>query len=80
MGAPSYRARMAGITVEQAEAQLALWLEADRRVSTGQAWSHQGRTFSRADAGEIRANIEFWDRQCKRLARGGPLVRGVMPV
>lgn len=69
---------MAGITLAQAEAQLSLWLDADAKVSQRQMWSHQGRSFSAADAGEIRANIEFWDKQCKRLDRGGPRVRGVV--
>jgi hypothetical protein len=73
---------MAGITLQQAEAQLALWLDADAKVSQRQQWTYQGRAFSVADAGEIRANIEFWDKQCKRLGngrQGGPRVRGVMP-
>jgi hypothetical protein len=69
---------MAGITLQQAEIQLALWLDADSKVSQRQAWVHQGRQFTAADAGEIRANIEFWDKQCKRLDRGGPRVRGVI--
>ncbi|MBN2321288.1 MAG: hypothetical protein JXR49_19570 [Acidobacteria bacterium] len=61
-----------------AEAQLALWMEADAQVAKNQQWSYQGRTYTKADAGEIRANIEFWDKQCKRLARGGPRVRGAV--
>jgi hypothetical protein len=69
---------MAGLTVEQAEAQLALWLDADAKVSQRQQWTHQGRMFTAADAGEIRANIEFWDKQCNRMARGGPRVRGAI--
>jgi hypothetical protein len=69
---------MAGLTLDQAEAQLALWLDADAKVSQRQQWTHQGRMFTAADAGEFRANIEFWDKQCKRLARGGPRVRGAI--
>lgn len=62
-----------------AETQLALWLEADAKVSQRQAWVHQGRQFTAADAGEIRANIDYWDKKCKALARGGgPTVRGVV--
>lgn len=69
---------MAGITLQQAETQLALWLDADSKVSQRQSWSNQGRTYTAADALEIRNNIEFWDKQCKRLDRGGPRVRGVI--
>ena len=69
---------MAGITLQQAEAQLKLWMDADAKVSQRQQWTNQGRTFTVADAGEVRANIEFWDRQCKRLERGGIRVRGAI--
>ena len=69
---------MAGIALQQAETQLALWLDADAKVAQRQSWQHQGRTYTAADAGEIRQNIEFWDKQCKRLDRGGPRVRGVV--
>ena len=74
----AYVSRMAGITLERAEAQLALWLDADAKVAGRQQWTYQGRTFTAADAGEIRANIEFWDQQCKRLASGGIRVRGAI--
>lgn len=69
---------MAGITSQQAEEQLALWLEADSKVALNQQWSYQGRSYTKADAGQIRANIEFWDKQCKRLSRGGPRVSGAV--
>ncbi len=73
---------MAGITYAQAEAKLAIWLEADEKVASGQSYSIAGRSLTRADASEIRSNIEFWDRQCKRLVdgRSGPKVRGITPV
>jgi len=71
---------MAGITQSQAQAHLDEWLAADLAVSKGQAYSISGRTLSRADAATIRANIEFWDRQVKRLSRGGIKVFGGTPV
>lgn len=71
---------MAGLTLDRAEQQLALWIEADTRVAANQTWTYQGRTYTRADAEQIRLNIQWWDRECKRLARGGPLVRGVIPL
>lgn len=71
---------MAGITLEIAEAHLALWLDLDAKLAArpDQQYTVQGRTYTIADRGEIRANIEFWDRMCKRLARGGPRVRGAV--
>ncbi len=71
---------MAGITQEQAQAHLDEWLAADLAVSKGQAYTIGGRSLSRADAATIRENIEFWDRQVKRLSRGGIKVFGGTPV
>lgn len=72
---------MAGITLAQAEAQLALWLAADAKLSKGQSYSIAGRSVTRAETSE---RIEFWDRKCKELevtgsSSGGRRVRsGVM--
>ena len=76
---------MAGITLAQAEAQLALWIAADTAVATGQSYSVGGRELTRADAAEIRNNIIFWDSQVRRLssseASGGRIIiRGGTPV
>lgn len=71
---------MAGITLTQAQAQLASWLAADTAVAQGQSYAIGTRSLTRAQAGEIRENIEFWDRQVKRLTRGGGIrVRGITP-
>lgn len=71
---------MAGITQAQAQAQLDAYLAASLAVSKGQAYTIDGRSLSRANAAEIRAAIEFWDRQVKRLARGGIKIIGGTPV
>lgn len=70
---------MAGITLAQAEAKLTLWLAADEAVSLGQAYAIGNRSLTRADAGEITKKIEFWDKQVKRLSRGGIRMRGATP-
>jgi len=70
---------MAGITLAQAEAKLAEWLAADTAVVSGQAYSISGRSLTRANAREIRENIVFWDKQVKRLARGGIRIIGGTP-
>lgn len=71
---------MAGISQAQAQAHLDEWLAADLAVSKGQAYSIGGRSLSRADAAIIRSNIEFWNRQVKRLSRGCIKVFGGTPV
>lgn len=70
---------MVGITVSQAETQLAAWIAADEAVASGQAYSIGNRSLTRANAKEIRENIVFWDKQVKRLTRGGIRVTGGTP-
>lgn len=62
---------MAGITLAQAEARLAAWLAADEAVATGQSYSIGGRSMTRANAAEIRKNIDYWEQRVNRLARAG---------
>jgi hypothetical protein len=74
---------VAGITLAQAEAQLAAWLAANTAVSQGQAYTIGSRSLSRANSSEILKQIQFWDSQVKRLADGsggGIRVRGITPV
>ena len=66
---------MAGITLAQAQTQLALWLEADAAVATGQAYTIGGRSLTRANAREIRENLTYWDNKVQRLTRGGLRVK-----
>lgn len=71
---------MAGITLAQAETQLANWLTALERISSNQSYSIStgggSRTVQRADLADVQAQVDYWDRQVKRLTRGGIRVRG----
>jgi len=74
---------MAGITLAQAEAQLAVWLQASIDVAAGQSVSVGDRTFTLANAAWIQKQISYWDAKVKELSRssgGGMRVRGVTPV
>lgn len=71
---------MAGITLAQAEAKLTLWMAADDAVAKGQSYTIGGRALSRADAAEIRANIDYWEAKVQRLSRGGMKIFGGTPV
>jgi hypothetical protein len=62
---------MAGITLDQAQAKLALWMAADDAVASGQAYEIQGRKLTRANAREISDQIEKWNQWVVRLSRGG---------
>jgi len=60
---------MAGITLAQAEAQLAAYLAAETAVLKSQRYELAGRMLTRADLKEIRSGIEAWDARVKNLSR-----------
>lgn len=69
---------MAGITLEQAQAQLDTWLAASTAVAANQEYeidtTNGRRRLKRADASEIRAQVKFWDERVRSLtpaAAGG---------
>jgi hypothetical protein len=76
-----------GITLADAKLQLSKWLAADAAVSTGQSYSlddggggsGERRQLTRADAGEVRKNVQFWDQKVRQMSRGGIRVFGVIP-
>lgn len=69
---------MAGMTLARAEAQLELWLDADAKTARGQAYSIDGRSLTRADAGEITNKINYWQGWVERLS--GNQRRGIRRV
>jgi len=77
---------MAGITLEQAQAQLEMWLEAEAAIATSQSYSIGDRTLTRADLSSIESAITRWDRRVKQLSRSsggvgyGPRIRGGTPL
>jgi hypothetical protein len=59
---------MPGITLAIAEAKVALWSAAEDAVALGQAVaSDSGRSLTRADLGEIRATLEYWQNWVEKL-------------
>lgn len=62
---------MAGITLAQAVAKLALWMAADDAVANSQAYSMEGKALTRADSGLIMKNIIFWNNMVKELEDAG---------
>lgn len=59
---------MAGITLAQAEAQLASYLEAETKVLSNQSYELAGRKLTRANLAEIRDGIDVWDKRVKNLS------------
>lgn len=58
---------MAGITLTQAEIQLAAYVTAELKVLQGQAYEISGRRLTRANLTEIRDGMDFWDKKVKEL-------------
>jgi len=65
---------MAAITLEFAKDRLALWLEAEAAVATGQGYQIGSRRLERANLYQIREQIKMWESKVEELesiARGG---------
>ena len=63
-----------------AQLRLQLWLDAEEAVSKGQAYSIGDRSLTRANLSDIRAQINYWQRQvegfrAKALGSGSPGIR-----
>lgn len=61
------------ISLSQATAQLALWLDADAATATGQSYTINGRSLTRANATEITDKIQYWSKveaSLQRVANG----------
>lgn len=43
------------------------WLEAETEVAINQAYTIGGKSFTRADLGEIRRQIEYWSNKVSAL-------------
>lgn len=70
----------AGITLDQAQAQLDAWLAASLKVAQSQEYRIGDRALTRADAGEIREQVRFWQAQVDRLSpQGGRVIGYAVP-
>ena len=58
---------MAAITLETAKRHLDMWLEAETQVAINQAYTICGKSFTRANLGEIRKQVEYWSNKVAEL-------------
>lgn len=70
---------MAGITLAQAEARLAEYMDAETAILSGQSYWIGSRKLERANLAEVQKGIEVWDARVKRLSRGGIRISGASP-
>ena len=76
---------MSGITLANAQSNLDA-LQAAYTALIGGTSSYSitttsgSRSLTRRDLSEVREEITHWDRQVKKLTRGGISIRGVTPI
>lgn len=72
---------MAWITIEAARENLAIWLEAQKAVATGQSYRIGSRSLTRASIYDIQKMIAYWQNVIDQLeagrGRGARVLRGV---
>ncbi len=59
---------MAGITLAQAEAQLALYLSAETKILAGQKVEIDGQALTRANLEAVQKGIDAWNARVRELA------------
>jgi len=59
---------MAGITLAQAEAKLALYLSALDKIILGQKVEIDGQALTRANLDDVERAINSWDQRVKQLS------------
>jgi len=59
---------MVGLTLAQAQERLDGWLAVDMALAGGQTVrDSDGKMLTRADAGTVRENIDYWQKKCQEL-------------
>lgn len=74
---------MSGITLDQAQTQLAAYLAAETAVLTGQEYAIAGRRMRRADLPAIQDGIKLWNERVQQLtlaAQGRSRSRTISPL
>jgi hypothetical protein len=71
---------MAGITLAQAEAQLALYLAAETKILAGQKVEIDGQALTRANLESVQTGIDTWNNRVRTLSgRASGRGRSVTP-
>lgn len=71
---------MGALSLTQAQTQLNLYIAAEKKVLRGQSYTLGTKTVTRADLGEIRKGISYYNRMVTKLTNGGAMrVRRILP-
>lgn len=73
---------MTWISIEEARANLKMWLDAEKAVATGQSYTIGGRSLTRANLRDITERIRYWRGEVVKLETGrrGARVMRAVPV
>lgn len=58
---------MTAYTLEIAKKHLEMCLEAEEKVLVNQSYTIAGKTYTRADLAQIRAEIKYWDNEVEKI-------------
>lgn len=50
-------------SVEQCNARLQMWLDAEGAIATGQSYTIDNRRLDRANLAQVREQIKFWQKE-----------------
>lgn len=59
---------MAGITLQQAESKLAVYLAAEEKILLGQKVEIDGQALTRAQLDMVQRGVALWDARVKQLS------------
>lgn len=58
------------VTLEEAQAQLMMWIEAERAVASSQSYTIGSRSLTRANLAEIAKRIDYWRNEVAAIKSG----------
>lgn len=58
---------MTAYTLEIAKKHLEMCMEAEEKVLINQSYTIAGKTYTRADLAQIRAEIKYWDNEVEKI-------------
>ena len=68
---------MSWITIDEARANLKMWLDAERAVASGQSYKIGTRSLTRASLSDIAARIKYWRDKLENGRKGARVMRAV---
>ncbi len=58
---------MSGFSLQHAQQQLQHWLDIESKLDQLDSWSVAGSTYKRHDLGEVRRQIDYWQKKAARF-------------